>query len=121
MGVEFFAAAGYQDDAKHLQALIEISSSDFHDTFFNGTKYLSGLQTEQALPLYLDLVPSSSKAQVLEYLINDIVHENDMHTTCGIVGIRCLLETLSENNQSDVAFDMIAMVDTYPSYGYAVF
>ena len=120
MGAEFFTAAGYESDAKHLRALYETSSSDFHNTFFNGTKYLSGLQTEQALPLYLDLVPSASKAQVLDYLVNDIVHENDMHTTCGIVGIRCLLEALTENNQSDVAFDMIAMVDTYPSYGYMI-
>jgi len=120
MGADFFSAAGYDDDAKHLMSLYDSASLKFHETFFNDTMYLSGLQTEQALPLYLDLVPSSSKTQVLDHLVNDIVHTNDMHTTCGIVGIRCLLETLTENNQSDVAFDMIATVDTYPSYGYMI-
>lgn len=120
MGSSFFAAAGYAQDAKHLQDLFESSSSQFHDAFFNGTKFLTGLQTENALPLYLDIVPSSVKSQVLDYLVNDIVHTNDLHTTCGIVGIRCLLEALTFHNKSDVAFDMIATVDTYPSYGYMI-
>eukprot|EP00939_MAST-03C_sp_MAST-3C-sp1_P000379 g379.t1 len=120
LGAEFFDAAGYKDDALHCTSMFESVSKEFHDAFWNETHYLSGLQAEQALPLYLDIVPDDVKDQVLNYTVNDIVVTNDVHTTCGIIGIKCLLETLTDNGHGDVALEMVAHVDTYPSYGYMV-
>lgn len=120
LGAEFFEAAGYHDDAAHCAGMFNKLATEFHDAFWNETHYLSGLQTEQALPLYLDIVPADVKAQVINYTVHDIVVTNNMHTTCGIIGIKCLLETLTANGHGDVALEMVAHVDSYPSYGYMV-
>lgn len=122
MGAEFFAAAGYTADAEHCAMMFKKLSAEWHAAFYDRSKgyYMTGLQTEQALPLYLGIVPDDVKASVLNYTVDDIIRTHNMHTTSGIIGIKCILEALTNEggSYSDLALDMVAHVNTYPSYGY---
>jgi alpha-L-rhamnosidase len=122
MGSEFFAGAGYAADAKRCADLYAKVKLEYHATFYDAQQgyYKSGLQTEQAMPLYLGVIPGEAKAAVLNYTMHDIQVTNTMHTTSGIIGIKCMLEALSAEGQTDLALDMVAKVDTYPSYGYMI-
>ena len=84
-----------------------------HSAFFDAGKgyYGSGLQSEQALPLYLGVVPAAVRQKVLDYLVHDIEVTHGGHTTAGIVGIKCTLEALSAAGRTDVALRMLARTD----------
>ena len=93
MGADFFAGSSHPGAAAQVaraKQLYAKASVDFHSAFFDSGKgfYGSGLQTEQAMPLYLDIVPADVKAKVLAYTINDIQVTNTGHTTSGIIGIK---------------------------------
>jgi hypothetical protein len=66
----------------------------------------------------LGVIPAEHKADVIQTLVDDIA-AHDWHLNCGIVGIKYLLKTLSENGRGDVAL-MIMQQRTPPSYIYMV-
>ena len=124
LGLDIFQNSYHPDAAYQVQRLTELQSKispEFHDTFFNSSSgvYLSGLQTEQALPLYLGVVPSSVRDSVLSKLVEDIQMTQKNHTTSGIIGIKYLMEVLSLYDRGDVALDL-ALQTTYPSWGYMI-
>jgi hypothetical protein len=45
-------------------------------TLTKGTYYKNGLQTEQALPLYLGVIPAEAKARLLDHTTKDIAVTN---------------------------------------------
>jgi alpha-L-rhamnosidase len=111
--------AGAQHD--RLEKILSKVSDEYHDAFYNTTSgmYMSGLQTEQALSLYLGVVPTDLKDSVLSSLISDIEVTNNVHTTSGIIGIKYCMEVLSMLDRGDVALDL-ALQTTYPSWGYMI-
>ena len=120
MGAEFFNAIPEgKARADHCASLFKRAGKEFHSAFFNSTAgyYGSGLQSEQAFPLYLGIVPDDALSGVLNYTINDIMVTNKVHTTSGIVGWKTILEALSANGRTDVALAMLTQT-TYPSIGY---
>ena len=122
MGQTFFAgspAAGAAARARRCAWLFARAATDFHDAFFDEERgmYGSGLQTEQALPLFLGIVPEHLRQGVIKVAVDDIVHAHDMHTTSGIIGIKAMLEVLTDAGRSDVALAMLQQ-DSYPSLGY---
>jgi alpha-L-rhamnosidase len=124
MGAEFFGAASNQAGAARSARCTQLFAklaAEFHAAFFDKEHgyYGTGLQSEQTMPLYLGIVPDQLKPAVLSHTLVDIETTNAMHTTSGIIGIRCTLEALSQEGRSDIALAM-ALVDTYPSYGYMV-
>lgn len=115
-GASFFQASAHpdgRDRAARCSALFEKAAKDFHAAFFNETSgfYGTGLQTEQALPLSLGIVPPEWYHSVLKYTIEDIVHTHHNHTTSGIIGIKCMLDALADAGRSDVALDMLTAND----------
>ena len=76
-------------------------------------------QTGHVLALYLDLVPPENKLPVLQSLIDDIVVLHGKHVNTGIIGTRYLLDVLSDNGYSDLAFQLVTQT-TYPGWGYMV-
>ena len=99
LGLDIFQNSYHPDAAYQVQRLTELQSKispEFHDTFFNSSSgvYLSGLQTENALPLYLGVVPNSVRDSVLSKLLEDIQMTQKNHTTSGIIGIKYLMEVL---------------------------
>ncbi|MGB9681482.1 MAG: family 78 glycoside hydrolase catalytic domain [bacterium] len=76
-------------------------------------------QTINSLPLYLDIVPSEKKKDVLDTLINDITELHDYHLDTGIVGTRYIFDVLTDNGYDEIAY-RIANQRTYPSWGYMI-
>lgn len=113
------AAAGAAARAQRCAWLFQRVAADFHASFFDPERgvYGTGLQTEQALPLLLGIVPSKLRAKVVDYAVDDIVNTNGMHTTSGILGIKAMLEVLTNEGRTDVALAMLQQ-DSYPSFGY---
>ena len=78
--------------------------------------YDRGSQTAQAMPLVLGMVPDNLRQAVLDNLIKDVrAHGN--HVTAGDVGFHYVVRALTDNERSDVVFDMLSRTDS-PSYGY---
>lgn len=122
VGMDLFGNSSHSDAPSqydYCANLFTKLSIEFHQVFYNPTTgmYASGLQTEQALPLHLGIVPKSIQDMVLKHLIYDIEVVNSFHTTCGIVGIKFLMEVLSMYEHSDVAL-ALALQTSYPSWGY---
>jgi alpha-L-rhamnosidase len=124
MGSEFFAASsvvGAAAQAARCSELFSKAAADFHSTWWVSEQgyYANGLQTEQAMALYLDIVPSGLKAGLLDYVVHDIMVTHNKHTTSGIIGIKCMLEVLAANGRTDIALQML-LEESYPSYGYMI-
>jgi len=124
MGADFWAGSsvpGAAAQAARCTSLFARGAKDFHKAWYKPDKgyYANGMQTEQAMALYLDIVPADLKAAVLNYTIHDVMVTHRKHTTTGIIGIKCLLEVLAANGRADVALEML-LQDTYPSYGYMI-
>ncbi len=75
-------------------------------------------QTAQAICLYYGVFSESERARAGEVLL-DIIHENDDHFDCGMIGMRVLFHVLSMLGQGELAYQMITRTD-YPSYGMFV-
>ena len=103
------AAVGAATRARRCAKLFEVVAGDFHRSFFDATRgfYGTGLQTEQALPLVLDIVPSSLRPALVAFLVDDIVNVHRLHTTSGIIGIKATLEVLAVEGRTDVALAML--------------
>jgi len=124
LGIDLFQYSNHPDSGSQVERLTKLRtklSPEFHYAFFNATSgvYMSGLQTEQALPLYLGVVPNELQNSVLSNLVDDIEITQKGHTTSGIIGIKYAMEVLSTLDRGDVALDL-ALQRTYPSWGYMV-
>ncbi|KAL3908065.1 MAG: hypothetical protein SGILL_008626, partial [Bacillariaceae sp.] len=124
LGMELFRNSPHPDAPNQLQRLqirFAKATPEYHTVFFNHTigAYMSGLQTEQALSLYLGAVPVDSMPSVISYLINNIKITNGGHLTSGIIGTKYIMEVLSLLDRGDVAMDL-ALQTTYPSWGYMI-
>jgi len=66
--------------------------------------------------LYADMVPENMKAKVAANLAKKVGESNN-HPDAGILGTKALLNALSENGYSDLAYKVAAQ-ETYPSWGW---
>jgi hypothetical protein len=106
------------DDAAAYAAEAATVKASFNAHLFHPetNTYDRGSQTANAVPLALNLVPSSNREAVLTNLIDDIrKHAN--HVTAGDIGFHYVIRALTENGRSDVLYDLLSRRDT-PSYGY---
>ena len=89
----------------------------FNARFFHPKtdQYDTGSQTANAMPLVLGLVPQGRREAVLNNLIADIRKHNN-HVTAGDVGFHYVVRALTDNDRSEVLFDMLSRTDA-PSYG----
>jgi alpha-L-rhamnosidase len=122
IGMELFQNSPHPDAHNQLRRLRDLfakATPEYHTAFFNHTSklYMSGMQTEQALSLYLGVIPDKYTPSVFMQLIEDIIVNNGLHMTTGIVGTKYLMEVLSLLDRGDVAMDL-ALQTTYPSWGY---
>ena len=86
------------DAATYAQRAGQIKDA-FNKEFFNPKtgNYTTGTQTANALPLFLDMVPTDHRGQVVGNLVNNILYEHDTHLTTGLAGLRYLLPALTQN------------------------
>ena len=69
-----------------------------------------------SVPLYWGIVPAESQALVAKNLAKR-VEADGFHLDVGLLGTKAILNALSENGYSDVAYK-IAAQKTYPSWGW---
>lgn len=108
---------GFSEDAENYGILSENIKTAFHQHFYNsGNKqYEEGSQFSNSFALFLGLVPDSEKEAVLNNLVNDIVSTHDTHLTTGILGTKYMMELLSSEGRSDIAW-ALATQTTYPGW-----
>ncbi|KEQ28100.1 alpha-rhamnosidase [Pedobacter antarcticus 4BY] len=109
---------GYDSDYQEYTALAEKIKKAINDKYFHAEKgiYGTGLQTELSVALFWGIVPEELKASVAEKLA-ERVKADHMHLDVGVLGAKAILNALSENGQSEIAYQL-AVQDTYPSWGW---
>jgi alpha-L-rhamnosidase len=117
--IEMAAATGNSGDAATFTALQTKINAEFNSAFFNANYdyYDTGLQTAQALPLWLNIVPQSAQRNFTINLLNDIITTQRTHLTTGIIGTKYLMLALHNIGRDDVALQLAENFD-YPSWGY---
>lgn len=108
---------GFDDDSKNYGILSGNIKEAFHHHFFNaeGKHYENGSQFSNSFALFLGLVPENEKEAVLNNLVNDIVNTHNTHLTTGILGTKYMMELLSREGRSDIAW-ALATQTTFPSW-----
>jgi alpha-L-rhamnosidase len=109
---------GKSDDARRYKELAEHIKKAFNEKFYrrDTALYDNGGQTALSCALYQGLVNPRNKARVLDNLVAAVQKHNG-HIDTGILGAKCLLNTLTENDRTDVAYHIAAQKDL-PSWGW---
>ncbi len=101
------------DDAQKYRQLAEHIKTSFNQHFFDPQTglYAPETQTDQVLPLYLDMVPEGKRDLALERLIADI-HQHKDHMTTGFVGVMPMLHSLPDWGYEDLGYTVAMQEDT---------
>jgi alpha-L-rhamnosidase len=109
---------GKEDERLKCEALARTVTDAFNRTFLDREKgtYAGDTQTSLACALYQGLVPAGEKARVFARLVGDI-EAHKRHLDCGILGTKYLLNVLTDNGRSDLAYAIATQTD-FPSWGH---
>lgn len=109
-----------KQDARKYARWAEKVKKAFNKRFFHPDtrQYASGSQTANAMALYMGLVDSADRQEVVDNIVKDIRNHNNSLTS-GDIGYRYLLCVLHEAGRDDVIFDMNSRTDV-PGYGYQI-
>ena len=80
--------------------------------------YGTGLFTEQSMVLHYDIVPYNVKKQVIDNFTKSLI-KNGMKLNVGILGVKTLFSSLSNNENIDLAYKLLNTSE-YPSFGYII-
>ena len=106
---------GRIDVHSEMSALAQSVRSDFTSAFYANGTYVSGLQGEIALPLFLQNVNSASEYHtLLDSLVHDISVTHKGHFTTGISSTKFMMQALPMWGKASVALE-IAEKNDYPS------
>jgi alpha-L-rhamnosidase len=110
---------GYTEDAIFYGALSEEIKKAIQDEYFskNGRSTIH-TQTAHVVALHFDLVQPEVSNRVLMDL-QALLKKSGMHLTTGFIGTPYLCRTLSDNGDSDSAYQLLFQED-YPSWLYEV-
>jgi len=108
-----------QDAALYDKLAAEIRTA-FNREYYNPKTgdYADGTQTANTLPLFLD-IPTDKEGGAWGRLFDNVVYKNNSHLTTGIIGTKYIMELLTRNGASDLAYDIAVQTD-YPSWGYMI-
>ena len=109
---------GRPDDARRYRDLAATIKTAFNARFFHPDTglYDNGGQTALSCALCQGLVDPENKARVLDNLVAAVDRRNG-HIDTGILGAKYLLNTLLENDRTDVAYRIVAQRDL-PGWGW---
>jgi len=109
---------GKKDDASRYQAQAARIKEAFAQKFYDPSSgvYDKGTQTALSCALYQGLVEPENKDRVLSNLVA-AVEKSHWHIDTGILGAKYLLNALTENGRTDVAYQIAAQKDQ-PSWGW---
>jgi len=108
------AILGKVDDAKRYAALAAGVKNRFNAAFLDESSGLYGkqpdVQTTQALPLALEVVPSALRAMTHDRLI-EAIHARQDHLSTGFVGLPWLLHVLTDFRDTSLANEIVNQQD----------
>ena len=116
---ELATILGRQSDATKDQHLAAAIQKVYLEKFLSPVsgRIGSGMQASQAFGLYLNLVPTDQRTNVLQFLLDDLEDASQPHLSTGIFGTKFLFNVLAREGQTDLAVE-IADQKTFPSWGY---
>jgi alpha-L-rhamnosidase len=100
---------GHKNDSVQFSTKAERIRTAYNTRFFHSEKNLYGIgsQTENALPLYLGMVPENKAELVLNSLEKQIAVSDSFRLTAGIHGTKLLLAALSQFGKEETAFQLV--------------
>ena len=109
---------GHSSDARKYKALAGNVKDAVNKEFFHpdSLSYDTGSQTANGLPLCLGMAPAEYEEGILESLVASI-KARGYHLSSGEVGLKYVLQVLSDRGYADVAYRMVTN-RTMPSYYY---
>lgn len=109
---------GHQQDAQYYKNLAHEIKTAINKKYFDTTKnsYGSGYQTELSMALYWKIVPEGYEEKVAATLAKRVLADS-LHLDVGVLGAKAILNALSENGHTDIAY-RLATQNTYPSWGW---
>lgn len=107
---------GKVQDAEKYTALAKQIKAAFNRAFYDAKKrqYEQGTQFSNAFPLFLGLVEPSEQPAVLNNILRDLERHNG-HFTVGVLGAKYLIDALTQNGRTDVAFKLATQTG-FPSW-----
>lgn len=110
---------GKTEDAQTYQALFEKIKDTFIREYVTPSgRIASDSQTSYVLALMFDLLPTEVRPMATDHLVADIKSRGN-HLSTGFLGTPYLCKVLSDNGQTDLAYDLL-LQETYPSWLYPV-
>lgn len=109
---------GYTADYEKYYSLSMKIKTAINAKFLNPETgmYAKGLQTELSAPLHWGIVPDELRAKVAANLANRVLADGK-HLDVGLLGTKTILNALSANGYSDLAYE-VALQKTFPSWGW---
>jgi alpha-L-rhamnosidase len=109
---------GYQSDFETYSELAEKIRNAINEKYLDRDRaiYGKGFQTELSVPLLWDVVPAELRQKVADNLAVKVQADGEK-IDVGLLGTKAILNALSENGYSDLAF-RLAVKDSYPSWGW---
>ncbi|MEP7371802.1 MAG: family 78 glycoside hydrolase catalytic domain [Chitinophagaceae bacterium] len=106
-----------EDHEKYAKLALKIREA-FNKKYLNTTTgtYNKGTQTELSVPLFWGLVPEELKSKVAANLARRVEADSN-HIDVGLLGTKAILNALSENGYSGLAYKL-ASQETFPSWGW---
>lgn len=107
---------GHTEDAAHYEALAKLIRDRINEKYLDKERgvYATGTQTEQAMPLFWNVVPDEYRRKVAANLAS-MVKENGLDV--GLLGSKAILGALSDNGYLELAFSLATSTE-YPSWGH---
>jgi alpha-L-rhamnosidase len=114
------AASTLNDEpaVRKYRALADSITLAYNVAFFHPERntYGNGSQTEDILPLALNMAPLDRKAKVAGHLVHTIVIEKDGHLDTGITGTEYIGDVLCDLGYGNLALQVFTQ-HTYPGFG----
>ena len=109
---------GNKKDEVYYDKLAQKTAEVFNKKYWNEQSggYGSNNQACNSFALFLGLIAKDKISRVVDNLVNDVKNHN-YHLTTGNLCTKYLMEMLTENGQSEVAYKIATQV-TYPSWGF---
>ncbi|HZK95556.1 MAG TPA: family 78 glycoside hydrolase catalytic domain [Prolixibacteraceae bacterium] len=107
-----------EEDARKYNMLSEQTKTAFNQNYWDEKLggYGTNNQAANSFALFLGIELQGQKSRIAANLVQDVI-ANDYHLTTGNLCTKYLLEMLTENGQSEVAYKIVTQT-TYPSWGY---
>jgi alpha-L-rhamnosidase len=112
-------ALGKTEDAKVYTELFDNIKKAFNEQYVTPAgRIASDSQTAYVLALMFGLLPENLQSKATEHLVKDIKSRQN-HLSTGFLGTPYLCHVLSQNKQTEVAYDLL-LQQSYPSWLYPV-